>query len=252
MNMSYVIAVAGKGGVGKSTLSALLVRSLSELTGEIVLAVDADPNANLGDKLGVKVERTIGQLREDLLKQADDLPAGMSKQDAVMYHLRLAMVEGEKFDLVTMGRQEGRGCYCYINNLLRTFLDGIMDDYRYIVIDNEAGMEHLSRRTCQKMDMLVIVTDPTVVGLTTARRILELAMEMEVAFSHSMLVVSRVRGELSSTLVDAIEDAGFEKWTTIPHDDEIDRLAEEGLPLTELSKDSAVAVAVRELVNMMH
>ena len=141
MNMSYVIAVAGKGGVGKSTLSALLVRSLSELTGEIVLAVDADPNANLGDKLGVKVERTIGQLREDLLKQADDLPAGMSKQDAVMYHLRLAMVEGEKFDLVTMGRQEGRGCYCYINNLLRTFLDGIMDDYRYVVIDNEAGME---------------------------------------------------------------------------------------------------------------
>ncbi|KQM11220.1 hypothetical protein AOA80_10135 [Methanomassiliicoccales archaeon RumEn M1] len=249
--MPYVIAVAGKGGVGKSTLSALLVRTLSERTGEVILAVDADPNANLGDKLGVKVERTIGQLREDLLNRADEIPAGVSKQDAVMYQLRLAMAEGETFDLVTMGRQEGRGCYCYINNLLRTFLDSVMGDYRYVVIDNEAGMEHLSRRTCQRMDMLMVVSDPTAVGLTTARRILELAREMEVEFSHSMLVISRVRGEVPDGLRHDIEDAGFESWTVLPHDDEVDRLAEEGRPLTELSRDSPAAAAVRQLVTRM-
>lgn len=245
--MPYVIAVAGKGGVGKSTLSALLVRTLSERTGEIVLAVDADPNANLGDKLGVKVEKTIGQLREDLLKRAEELSGGGSKQDAVMYQLRLAMLEGEKFDLVTMGRQEGRGCYCYINNLLRTFLDEVMDSYRYVVIDNEAGMEHLSRRTCQRMDMLMVVSDPTTVGLTTARRILELAKEMELEFSHSMLVISRVRGEVPANLLADIENAGFERWTLLPHDDEIDRLAQEERPLTELSRESAAATAVREI-----
>lgn len=249
--MPYVIAVAGKGGVGKSTLSALLVRTLSERAGEIVLAVDADPNTNLGDKLGVKAERTIGQLREDLLNRADDMPAGVSKQEAVMYQLRLAMAEGEKFDLVTMGRQEGRGCYCYINNLLRTFLDGVMDDYRYVVIDNEAGMEHLSRRTCQRMDVLMVVSDPTAVGLTTARRILELAKEMGIEFSHSILVISRVRGEVPEVLRDSIESAGFESWTVLPHDDEVDRLAQEGRPLTELAGGSEAAAAVRDIVRKM-
>ena len=235
MNMSYVIALSpARGGVGKSTLSALLVRSLSELTGEIVLAVDADPNANLGDKLGVKVERTIGQLREDLLKQADDLPAGMSKQDAVMYHLRLAMVEGEKFDLVTMGRQEGRGCYCYINNLLRTFLDGIMDDYRYVVIDNEAGMEHLSRRTCQKMVMLVIVPTPPSWASPTARRILELAWRWKWP-SPQHVVVSRVGVNCLSSgrrhrgcRLREMDDDATTRSTGWP----------EGLPLTNSPKDS--------------
>ena len=194
---------------------------------------------------------TIGQLREDLLNNADDMPAGVSKQDAVMYQLRLAMAEGEKFDLVTMGRQEGRGCYCYINNLLRTFLDSVMDDYRYVVIDNEAGMEHLSRRTCQRMDMLMVVSDPTAVGLTTARRILELAKEMGVEFSHSVLVISRVRGEVPDVLRDNIESAGFESWTVLPHDDEVDRLAQEGRPLTELSSNSAVAAVVRNIVKQI-
>lgn len=126
-----------------------------------------------------------------------------------------------------------------------------MGDYRYVVIDNEAGMEHLSRRTCQRMDMLMVVSDPTAVGLTTARRILELAREMEVEFSHSMLVISRVRGEVPDGLRHDIEDAGFESWTVLPHDDEVDRLAEEGRPLTELSRDSPAAAAVRQLVTRM-
>jgi len=245
--MTYVVAVAGKGGVGKSTLAALLVRALHERTGEVVLAVDADPNANLGEKLGAKVERTIGQLREDLLKRADELSAGGSKHDAVMYQLRLAMVEGEKFDLVTMGRPEGRGCYCYINNLLRTFLDRVMGGYQHVIIDNEAGMEHLSRRTCQRMDALVVVSDPTATGLTTARRILELAREMEVEFAHSLLVISRVRGTVPEALLPAVESAGFDRWATLPHDDAVEALAVAGRPLTELPRDSPAAVAAAQL-----
>jgi len=141
--MSGRIAIAGKGGVGKSTIAALLVRALHERTGKIIMAVDADPNSNLGEKLGIKVERTIGDIREDIMKRADDIPVGQSKQEYVRYQMRLALVEGEGFDLLSMGRPEGRGCYCYINNILRTFLDLAMDDYEYVVIDNEAGMEHL-------------------------------------------------------------------------------------------------------------
>jgi len=137
--MSFRIAVVGKGGVGKTTISALLVRALHERTGKVVMAVDADPNSNLGEKLGVMPERTIGDLREKMLKSADDLPAGQSKQEYVEYQMRLATVEGDGFDLLSMGRPEGPGCYCYINNIMRTFLDEAMDDYDFVVIDNEAG-----------------------------------------------------------------------------------------------------------------
>lgn len=249
--MPYIIAVAGKGGVGKSTLAALLVRALHDRTAEVVLAVDADPNANLGEKLGAKVERTVGQLREDLLRRAEEVSAGASKHDAVLYQLRLAMVEGDRFDLVTMGRPEGRGCYCYINNLLRAFLDEVMDDYRYVVIDNEAGMEHLSRRTCQRMDLLVVVSDATAVGVTTARRILELAKEMELEIAHSLLVISRVRGEVPGALLPVIEGAGFERWTTLPHDDAVEELAVAGRPLYELPPDRPAARAVAELVRSL-
>ncbi|NLI73152.1 MAG: AAA family ATPase [Euryarchaeota archaeon] len=249
--MTYIVAIAGKGGVGKSTLSSMLIQALSERTGEIILAVDADPNANLGDKLGVEVEGTIGQLREDLLERADEIPTGVSKQDMVMYHLRLAMVEGKKFDLITMGRQEGRGCYCYINNLLRTFLDNVMEDYPYVVIDNEAGMEHLSRRTCQRMDALIVVSDPTSVGITTARRILELAKEMEIDFSSNLLVINRVKGELPANLLEDIEDAGFDNWTILPHDEEIELLTEQGLPLTGLSRDNISTESIRKLAQQL-
>jgi CO dehydrogenase maturation factor len=244
--MTSIIAVAGKGGVGKSTLAALLVRELASRSGKVVLAVDADPNSNLGEKLGVEVERTIGDLREDLLKRSDEVTAGGSKQEAMQYQLRLAMVEGRDFDLLTMGRSEGRGCYCYINNLLRTYLDSIMSDYPYVVIDNEAGMEHLSRRTCQRMDALIIVTDATKVGLMTAGRILALAREMELEIGSAVLVVNRVKGELPRPLKDAIPE-GFARVALVPHDQAIEDLASSGGPLTSLPRNSTAAQAVREL-----
>ncbi|MDW5562021.1 MAG: AAA family ATPase [Methanomassiliicoccus sp.] len=246
MTMTFIVAVAGKGGVGKSTISALLVKELARRSGKVVLAVDADPNSNLGEKLGAEVERTIGDLREDLLRRSEELTAGGSKQEAMMYQLRLAMVEGREFDLVTMGRSEGRGCYCYINTLLRTYLDEIMGDYPYVVIDNEAGMEHLSRRTCQRMDVLLVVSDPTKVGLTTAGRILELAREMELSIGTAVLVINRVRGDLPSTLKDAIP-SGFARVMLVPHDREVEDLSSTGGPMSSLPAKSVAVSAVYDL-----
>jgi CO dehydrogenase maturation factor len=184
----FTAAVAGKGGVGKTTFSALAVRHLHETTKEVVLAVDADPNANLHAKLNVPLGRTIGDLREELLANADKLPAGVSKQEHVEYQIRLALVEGSGFDLLTMGRQEGAGCYCYINNILRTFIDSLSEKYAYIVMDNEAGMEHLSRRTTRSSDTLFIVSDTSKAALESAIRIADLAREMELSTSRTVLV----------------------------------------------------------------
>ncbi len=243
--MTFIVAVAGKGGVGKSTISALLVRELARRSGQVVLAVDADPNSNLGDKLGVRVERTIGDLREDLLKRADEITAGGSKHEAVIYQLRLAMVEGRDFDLVTMGRSEGRGCYCYINNLLRTFLDGVMGDYPYVVIDNEAGMEHLSRRTCHRMDVLLVISDATKVGLDTAKRILELAKAMDLAIGRTVLAINRVKGDLTED-VKGLVPPGFQQMIILPFDEEIEDMASTGRPLSELSPANGLASALRQ------
>jgi CO dehydrogenase maturation factor len=245
--MAFIVAVAGKGGVGKSTISALLVRELAKRSNKIVLAVDADPNSNLGDKLGVKVERTIGDIREDLLKRAEEVTAGTSKAEAVIYQLRLAMTEGREFDLVTMGRSEGRGCYCYINNLLRTFLDSVMDDYPYVVIDNEAGMEHLSRRTCQRMDVLLVVSDATKVGLETAGRILALSKEMEIEVGKAVLLINRSKGGIDTLAI----PEGFQMVLLLPVDEEVELFATKGRPLTQLNDKSPLIQSVHELVGAL-
>ncbi len=184
----FTAAVAGKGGVGKTTFSALAVRHLHDVTKEVVLAVDADPNANLHAKLDVPLGRTIGDLREELLANVDQLPAGVSKQEHVEYQIRLALAEGGGFDLLTMGRQEGAGCYCYINNILRTFIDSLSEKYAYIIMDNEAGMEHLSRRTTRSSDTLFIVSDTSKAALESAVRIADLAREMDLSTSRTVLV----------------------------------------------------------------
>jgi CO dehydrogenase maturation factor len=238
--MTFTIAVAGKGGVGKSTLSALLVRFLAERSGKVVLAVDADPNANLGEKLGVNVEKTIGDLREDLLKRADEIPSSTSKQEFVRYQIQLAMVEGTSFDLLTMGRPEGPGCYCYINNILRMFLDTVMADYPYVVIDNEAGMEHLSRRTTRMVNLLVVVSDSTKLGIETATKLLNLAREMKIEMGRTMLIMNRVQGEIHPVVKRLIEKSGFDDVVNVPFDAKVEALSFSGEPLTKLDPSSAM------------
>lgn len=250
--MTFRIAVAGKGGVGKSTLAAMLVRALHEATGKVVMAVDADPNSNLGDKLGVRPEHTIGELREDLLRRADEIPPGQSKQDYVEYQMRLATLEGKGFDLLSMGRPEGPGCYCYINNILRTFLDLAMDRYDYVVIDNEAGMEHLSRRTTKSMDLLILVTDPTKVGAETASRLLALAKEMGLEIKRKFLIVNAVRSGISATVQTEIGNMEVDGVVHIPFSDDLMNFSIEGLSIWDLSEaDHAYKALVAAMAEML-
>ena len=186
--MTFTIAIAGKGGVGKSTFAALAVRHLYESTGEIVLAVDADPNANLGLKLGAEPGRTVGSIREELSATGDEPPKGMSRQEHLDYQIRLALKEGRGFDLLTMGRQEGPGCYCYVNNMLRTFVDTLSGQCKFVVIDNEAGLEHLSRRTTRSSDVMFVLCDRSKASVEAARRISALASEMKLSMKRRALV----------------------------------------------------------------
>jgi CO dehydrogenase maturation factor len=249
--LTFIVAVAGKGGVGKSTLSALLVKALAERSKTVVMAIDADPNSNLGDKLGTKVEHTIGELREDLLRKAEELSAGVSKHELVRYQMELAKVEGSNFDLLTMGRPEGRGCYCYINNILRTFIDEALNSYEFVVIDNEAGMEHLSRRTTKRMDVLLVVSDATKIGVETAKRILDLAQAMEIEVGRSILVVNRVQGTVGDVLKKEIGGAGFGSVFYLPYDRRVEELAMEGAPVVGLDAGSQFYRAVSELAGTL-
>jgi CO dehydrogenase maturation factor len=247
--MSKIIAVAGKGGVGKSTFSTLLIRNILQNTNDIILAVDADSNSTLGQMLGVTIEQTIGDLREDLVKDPDNIPAGMSKFEWVKYQLQLAMTEGDKFDLITMGRPEGPGCYCYVNNILRTYMDALVDKYKYIIIDNEAGMEHLSRRTTKSMDKFFILTDFTPIGLETAERILELSKEMDIKILDTYLVINRVPDNLKDhqKIKDLKESGKFSEVFQIPTDDKLLEHVFEDKPLLELSDGFSSVKAVKEI-----
>ena len=253
VSLTKTIGIAGKGGVGKSTFSSLLIRGLSNRNNGVILAVDADSNSTLAQMLGVDIEQTIGDLREDLLKESDNIPAGMSKFDFVKYQLQLAMSEGDKFDLVTMGRPEGPGCYCYINNILRTYMDALADKYSYVVIDNEAGMEHLSRRTTREMDKFFIISDFTPIGLETAERITELSGELELKIKETYLVINRIpnstKGIEEHPKIQALEESKkFRKIFFRYNDDSLVEHVFNGKSLLELADSSPTVRSVGEII----
>ncbi|NOZ86520.1 MAG: AAA family ATPase [Deltaproteobacteria bacterium] len=187
-----VIAVAGKGGTGKTTIGALLIRSALKSKVEPILAVDADPNYCLGEAMGMDVGETVGLLREDFGKLGSDLPPGMSKANYLEMQANKAVVEGDGVDLVTMGRQEGPGCYCFANDVLRSVVDNLQDNYPLVVVDNEAGLEHLSRRTTRHVDWMVMVSDPAPKGLRAIERVLGLIGELKLDVRKKSLVINRV------------------------------------------------------------
>ena len=248
--MSKVIAVAGKGGVGKTTLSSLIVRYLLDEGFKPILAVDADSNSNLDIALGIKLEQTIGSVREEMSVKTrkGTLPAGMAKQDVLEMQIEQALVETPEFDLVSMGRPEGPGCYCAINNMLRVFLDRLNKGYEFVVVDNEAGMEHLSRRTTRGVDVMFIVSDPAQRGLATAMRIRDLAREMDIGVGRYYMVLSRLRGELTGPLKEEIAGLDIELAGVIPDDPEVARFDQEGLPLIDLGENSTARIAVRAIM----
>ncbi len=250
--MTTTIAVAGKGGTGKTTLACLLIRYLIDEGRGSVLAIDADPSANLNLVLGLPLEKTIGDLREGMLAEVGGggslaSGSGMTKQEYLDYQIEYALAEGQEVDLLAMGRPEGRGCYCSVNHILRDILDRVGRSYDYVVMDNEAGMEHLSRRTTRDVDLLYITTDPTVRGVVAAGRIERLSQELDVNVGQSYLVLNRSHGQLPPAVEEALNSLGRRPAAVLPEDPEIAALDAAGRPLLELSQGAPVYRAVREL-----
>jgi CO dehydrogenase maturation factor len=255
--MTTTIAVAGKGGTGKTTVSAMIIRYLMEKGWGTILAIDADPSSNLNYVLGLELESTIGDIREDMLDQvqgsavtAGSMPGGMSKQDYLDYQIRMALVEGDYLDLLAMGRPEGPGCYCAANQMMRVIMDRMAENYDYVVMDNEAGMEHISRRTTRDVDHLILVTDPSQRGVIAAKRIVEMVPGLEVNIRHMHLVVNRVVGaEMAPALAAAVREIDVELVGTIPNDLLMSEFEFSGRPLVQLPDDSPVVQGVFKIAD---
>ena len=247
--MAFTIAVSGKGGTGKTTLAALTVRHLCSRLGQTVLAVDADPNATLGAALGVEVASTIADIREDAAQTRLELAAGMSKDRQIEYLIQQSIVEQRGFDLLTMGRPEGPKCYCYVNNLLRGYLDRASGDYPFVVVDNEAGMEHLSRRTTRDVDLLLAVAEPTVVSLRSAKRVLDLSQQLSVAVKRRVTVINKAPGQPMSHATRALIDAlGLDVADVFAHDPAIYEASSNGSPLSRVPDDNATLVRLGQML----
>ena len=258
--MTTTIALAGKGGVGKTTISALLIKYLIQHQNGAVLAIDADPSSNLNMALGLDLEWTVGDIREDLLSKVKEsllaggaamgtVQGGMTKQAYLDYEIRTSISEGDYFDLIAMGRSEGQGCYCAVNHNLRGVIDSISKNYRYVVIDNEAGMEHLSRRTTRDVQHLLVVTDPSMRGIVAAERIASFRDTLDINIENVHLIVNRVLGELPPTVMNKINEMGLPLLGTVPADNEIGELDIMGEPLVGLSEDSAAYQGISSMLS---
>lgn len=259
--MTTTIAVAGKGGTGKTTVCAMIIRYLTRQGQGPVLAIDADPSSNLNLVLGLPLdnEETVGYIREDMLSQvqhdsaagvmAGGLVSGMTKPDYFDYHIRSIIVEGDNVDLLAMGRPEGPGCYCPANNAMRLVLDRISNQYPFVVMDNEAGLEHLSRRTTRNVDHLLIVTDPSQRGVVAARRVAELVNQLNIEVAHPYLVLNRLPGsEIPPPLKEFINSVDVPLLGVIPEDQTLREFEFSGRPLVELGDESPVYRAVAEMM----
>ena len=246
--MSFSIALSGKGGVGKTSIASLVVKSLLSRGEGPVFAVDADPNSNFADQLGVMEYGTVGDLREELLKARDSLPAGMSKADFIGYRIQEIIVESKGFDLLNMGRPEGPGCYCYVNSLLREFLDARGRNYRYTVVDNEAGMEHLSRRTTRDVDVLLVVSDLTPVSLAAAFRIGDLARSLDLEIRRVGLLLNRT-SEVPAAVAERAGQGGLAILGAVPEDAEVLERSRGGKPLLGIGETNAAYRAVTGILD---
>ncbi|MDQ1334941.1 MAG: family ATPase [Thermodesulfobacteriota bacterium] len=241
--MSYSIALAGKGGTGKTTMAGMLVKYLVEKGRTPVLAVDADANANLNEVLGLKVGETLGDAREQM---KTGVSSGMTKDVFMEMKLQQAVIEADGFDLIVMGRPEGAGCYCAANTLLTHSLEKLIENYASIVMDNEAGMEHMSRLTTNNVDVLLVVSDPTRRGLQAASRIVELATRLSLNIGRKMVMVNRFREEQAKALKEALAEYHLDIVGTVPEDADLQKFDLEGRPTIELGKENrAVEAACR-------
>ena len=245
--MSYIIAVTGKGGVGKTTFSSLIVKNLINAGKTPVLAIDADPNSCLDSALGVKITNTVGRAREDVKQEGTS--TNISTKELLQMKLNESLIESTGFDLIAMGRPEGAGCYCYANNVLKSVITELAGQYPYVVLDNEAGLENLSRRIVQKVNVMALVSDVSNAGLDTLKRLYELAVEMKIEYDKLALVVNRVRNDRLPAKLEEIKNFTKADYiVALPDDDEIAEFAEISKSFLELPDDNPVNVKVSEFV----
>ena len=242
--MTYSIGLAGKGGTGKTTLAGLLVKYLVDHRKIPILAVDADSNANFNDVLGLKVQETLGDAREEMKK---GVSSGMTKDVFMEMKLEQAVVEAKDFDLIVMGRPEGAGCYCAANSLLTQYLDRLINNYAYVVIDNEAGMEHISRLTTNNIDLLLIVSDASRRGIQSAARILELTKELKLNINRKCFVVNQAKEGRMAPIEEAAHEYGLELTGLIPEDVQVRDFDLEGRPTIQLDKTNNAVKAAFEI-----
>ncbi len=242
--MGITVAFGGKGGTGKTTIAGLLIRYMIKNGMKPVLAIDADANSNLNDVLGVKLEETLSDAREMMKK---DVPSGMTKDVFMEMKMEQALVEGDGFDLIAMGRPEGAGCYCAANNLLSSLIDRLMKNYDYLVVDNEAGMEHFSRLTQKDVDLLLLVSDPSRRGLTAACRIMDLVKSLPIRINQTALVVNQLQAEPTSWPQDVLDTFSKDQITILPADPLLAQFDMEGKPTSMLPADAPIVKAADTL-----
>ncbi len=246
--MGRVIAITGKGGVGKTAVASMVVRTLLDAGARPILAVDADPNANFHATLGVTPEMTLGSIRESEIRQPDAIPSGMSKPEYFEYRTRQALVEATGFDFLAMGRPEGPGCYCFANSLLREALGRLEAAYAHIVVDCEAGLEHFSRRTASHIDLLVILADASRRSLETVKTVVDLAASLATPVSETVVAINRAPSPPPAALAQTAAELGFEVSAYLPEDPMVTELDMQGRPLLHASPDSPLRQAVAALL----
>ena len=254
--MAHVIAVAGKGGVGKTTLTGLIIQYLGEKGKGPILAVDADANSNLNEVLGVKVETTLGEIREEVagaeMAAKNPIPSGVSKADYMEFKFDDALVESDNFDLLVMGRTQGKGCYCFVNGLLQAQIQRLEKNYPYIIVDNEAGMEHISRGVLPNMETAILVSDCSRRGVQAAGRIAQLIKECNMHPRQVGLIVNRAPdGKLNEGTREEIEKQGLHLLGVVPQNETVYDYDCDGTPTVDLPEDSPVKKAIREIVDKL-
>lgn len=243
----FTIALAGKGGTGKTTIAASLLKIISERNLGPSLAIDADPNSNLGEVVGIAPKTSVGVIIDSIAKNPSLVPPGMSKNEFIELEIAHALSESANIDLLAMGRPEGPGCYCYANNLLRGIISRIIKQYKFCVIDNEAGMEHLSRRTTRNADFFIVVSDPTPVGMHSGARIRDLVDELEFKFKKIFLIVNKTRGAIK--LSEELKRKKFDQILEFGFDEEVYNLSLEGKPITSIKTNSKLIKQTEEFLN---
>ena len=243
--MTFSIALAGKGGTGKTTLAGMLIKYLVSSEKTPVLAVDADSNANLNEVLGLEIIDTLGNAREEMKKGV--VPGGMTKDIFMSMKLEQAVVETSGFDLIVMGQPEGSGCYCAANTLLTGFLERLTGNYPYVVMDNEAGMEHVSRLTTKDVDLLLMVSDTSRRGVQAAIRINQLAEKLNIGAKRSGLIINRCKAEPDQEVLRLLEDEGLELFGTVPEDQTVYEFDYQGRPTVDMPGDNTAIRAAGEI-----